>query len=243
MTLIAAFRCRNGGILLCADRKEDDSFAVRPVDKIYRIGELRQCQIFLAGSGTTASITDAETDIHRSFVEAAQADRDVLAEHSSIIESSLKRIHIRHKEDLRKWPLDLLVVIAPHIPNTVPILYRSDRSNLISEPLYIAYGTGKTISDYFAYRLYKHGLPNDSLAVLAAFILREAENSASGVGLGSDMVFISSNGLLQFLHTESIEEIQAGIPPLADAISSYWNQHVTVPKWLKDYAASTDLPR
>jgi 20S proteasome alpha/beta subunit len=37
MTLIAAFRASNGGILLCSDRHEEDTVSKRSVDKIYQI--------------------------------------------------------------------------------------------------------------------------------------------------------------------------------------------------------------
>jgi 20S proteasome alpha/beta subunit len=235
MTLIAAFRCADNGVLLCADRQDDDSFAKRPFDKIYRIVEFPQCQILIAGSGVTACVIDAWAEIHQSIGKASQAGRDILVEHRSIIEASLKAVHVRHKEDLKTYPLGLIAVIAPRAPKGIPILYRSDKSSLIPESLYIAYGTGKTISDYFADRLYKHGLSNEILATLAAFILREAEQSASGVGLGGDMVFICPGGmLLKFMHTESIAEIQAGIPPLGDFIYSHWTEHIKTPKWLKD---------
>jgi 20S proteasome alpha/beta subunit len=245
MTLIAAFRCRNDGVLLCADRKEDDTVAVRPFDKIYLITEFPQFQVLIAGSGLTASIIDARIEIHRSLDKAFQEKRDIAAEHRSIIEASLKTTHVRHKEDLKQSPLGLIVVIAPRTPKSIPIIYRSDRNNLIPEPLYVAYGTGKTISDYFADRLYKHGLPDDFLATLAAFILREAENSASGVGLGSDMIFISPGGSRFVLSTDSVKDIQDGIPSLVDAIYAHWAEHIKVPDWLREYAesaASKDSP-
>jgi len=107
---------------------------------------------------------------------------------------------------------------------------------------YISYGSGKTISDYFADRLYTFGLPNDLLAVLATFIFREAEKSSSGVGLGNDMVFIHPGGsLLTFLYTDAVKEIEAGIPSLTEAMYSYWATHVKKPEWLKDnYADSAE---
>lgn len=240
MTLIAAFRCRNDGILLCADRQEDDGYAKRPFDKIYRISEFPQLQLLIAGSGLTSVITEARTDIHRLFGKAIQEKRDILAEHQFIIEESLKKTHIRHSGDLKRNPLGFLIVIAPRVPKSIPILYRSDRNHLIPESFYAAYGSGQTLSDYYADRLYKHGLSNDSLAVLAGFILRETENSVQGVGLGNDMVFINPSGSLFLLGTDSVKEIQSGIPSLSDAIHFYWTEHTNVPKWLRDYADSAE---
>jgi len=242
MTLIAAFRCRNNGILLCADRKEDDGVAIKEVEKIRRAG-FRQFEMFMAGAGLTTVVADAWAEITGELYKANFDKRNLLIEHRSIIEASLRAIHGKHKRDLKYSPLSLLLVIAPHQHNRIPILYRTDRTTLIEEGEYVACGSGQTLSDYFAGYLYRHGLPDDYLAVLASFILKEAENHASGVGSGNDMVFICPNGLLKFVGKESIAEIQAGIPDLKDAIHSYWAERLKIPAWLKDYAASTESPR
>jgi hypothetical protein len=179
--------------------------------------------------------------IHETLGKAAHVDkRDILAEHHFLIEWTLKEIHIKHKQDLKNISLGLLIVIAPRKFNSIPILYRTERSTLVPEGEYAAHGSGKSLSDYFADRLYKHGQHDEYLAVLASFIFREAEKSVSGIGLGNDMVFIYPNGLRKELHTESISEIQAGIPSLADAIQSYWAEHLKPPPWLKDYAAADE---
>jgi 20S proteasome alpha/beta subunit len=238
MTLVAAFRCRNSGVLLCADRKEDDGVAIKDVDKIQHTG-FRQFELFMAGAGTTTTVKDAWTEITQELYKANfDKERNVLMEHRSLIEAGLKTIHEKHEGDLKYAPLSLLVVVAPyqHQRNSIPILYQTDRTTLLEETEYIARGTGQTLSDYFAGYLYKHGLPDDRLAVLASFILKEAEKYASGVGSGSDMYFIHPGGIRKELHTDSTRKIQAGIPPLADAIHSYWSEHFKPPLWLKDYA-------
>jgi 20S proteasome alpha/beta subunit len=239
MTLVAAFRCRNNGILLCADREEDNGYVKRPFDKLYRISGIPQCEIFLAGSGTTTAIQDARAEIHRQMV--ADPKRDVLAEHRSLIEESLRIVHERNKADLKHWPLSFLIVIAPRGQEAIPALYRTDRTILISEPYYAAYGSGKPIADYFADHLYAHGLRSDLLAMLVTFIFREAEKSSSGVGLGNDMVFIHPGASgFQFLYTESIKEIEVGIPAVKDALYAYWAEHAKIPEWLRNYADSAD---
>lgn len=242
MTLVAAFRCKDNAVLLCADRQDDNGIAKRPVDKIFEETGLPDCQIFIAGSGPTTAVLDSWQEIHSRLNEAAHVQKiDVVRNHRPIIEAALKTIHSKHKADLTWWnPLGLLVVVVPRKPNSIPILYRSDRSTLVPEGEYAAAGTGKILLDYFAGRLYKHGLPNIPLLVLVAFILREADMSVSGVGLGNDMILICPNGLRKYLHTDSIKEIQAGIPSLADAIQSYWTEHVKAPQWLKDYAACSE---
>jgi 20S proteasome alpha/beta subunit len=246
MTLVAAFRCRNNGILLCADRLEDDGIAKRPVDKIWRISGLTECDIFLAGAGLTTIVKDAQAEIETAIRKAVADNRSVLTEHRSLIEDSLKTVHLRHKDDLKRWPLNLLIVIAPRTPGAIPALFTTDRSTLVSEPVYAAHGSGKTISDYLADRLYVHGLYNEHLLTLAAFIFREAERASSGVGLGNDMVLISHGaGPLAFLYADKIKEIEDGIPAIKDAIFSFWRDHLKSPDWLAHYADSAfskDVP-
>ncbi len=152
MTLIAAFRCKNNGVLLCADRAEEDGYAKRPMDKIYRITGLFSCEVFIAGSGTTAAVKDAWADIEQSLFRAAAEGKNIYSDHQSLIELSLKNIHARHKEDLKLYPLGLLIVVAPRTSQgKVPLLlYRTDKALLIPEQLYAAYGSGKTIADYLA---------------------------------------------------------------------------------------------
>ncbi|HTR46489.1 MAG TPA: hypothetical protein VMM16_03770, partial [Verrucomicrobiae bacterium] len=207
MTLVAAFRCRGNGILLCADREEDDGYARRPIDKLRRINGLKDCEIFMAGSGITATVEDAHVEADRSLRKAGDEGVTLLSEHKAIIEESLKGTHQRYKEYLRRWPLHMLVVVAPRFSGYPPILYRTEKHHLILESFYHAYGSGKTIADYLADRLYVHGIPNDLLLTLATFVFREAEKSASGVGLGNDMFLIHPGGRnIEFFHTDSIKE-------------------------------------
>jgi 20S proteasome alpha/beta subunit len=241
VTLVAAFRCRNNGVLLCADRKEDDGVANRPIDKIYRISWLNECEVFIAGSGTTTTVKDACAEIDQSFNKAINEGRKVLPEIRALIETSLKTVHSRSKEDLKSWPLYLIIVVAPRIPNVMPAIFRTDKSVLVPEGVYIAYGSGKTISDYLADHLYVHGLADDLLLILATFIFSEAEHSASGVGLGNDMVFILPGAsLLKFMSTDSIKEIEATIPPLRNIVWESWRNQMKPPEWLKDYADSAE---
>lgn len=238
MTLIAAFRCRDNGILLCADRQEDDGVAKRQVDKIHRLGGLKECEVWVAGSGVSTTVDDAYIEADRSLRDAEKAGISLLSEHKEIIENSLKGTHDRYKEYVRGWPLHLIFVVAPRLAGRAPILYRTDKHRLIPVTVYTAWGSGKTIADYLADRLYQHGIQTVPLIVLAAFIFREAE-SASGVGLGNDMFLIRPGGWSEY-HTESISEIQKGIPALRDAIRSHWPENVKIPEWLKNHAAANE---
>jgi hypothetical protein len=240
MTLVAAFRCRNNGILLCADREEEGVYAKRSIDKIYRISWLTECEVFIAGSGTTTTVKDAFREIDLSFRNAIDGGGEVLPEFRALVETSLKTVHLRNKEELKSWPLGLLIVIAPRTASAIPALFRNDKSVLVPEDVYAAYGNGKTISDYLADHLYVHGIPDDLLLILATFIFREAERSASGVGLGNDMFLIFPGGSRTELHTDSIKEIEATIPPLKNVVWEYWRNQIKPPEWLKHHADSAE---
>ncbi|MGA9061627.1 MAG: hypothetical protein WB341_08170, partial [Terracidiphilus sp.] len=128
MTLVAAFRDQEGGILLCADREENDGYAKRDVDKIYEIS-LPSVQVLLAGAGPSAAIARANTDIHSALMGTAFADKieaftvNALQQCQNIIESALRSVHKQFEDTLPNWPMNLLIVIRPKITNTVPILY------------------------------------------------------------------------------------------------------------------------
>jgi hypothetical protein len=238
MTLVAAFRCRTGGILLCGDREENDGYNKREVDKLQRIPstELQTCDIFLAGAGNADLIRIFEPRIRESLNRSYASGRDIFAEHEALLTAELAECYKGRNQEIKKnEDVEFIVVVAPsvYIPNRVPMLYRTNGTKLIPAPLYCACGTGKPIADYFADRLFHYDrMERGALAFLAAFILREAGTSASGVGLGNDMVFISDGDhSFRYVYKEKIEELQAAIPKLQDCIIPCWT-NIAIPDWL-----------
>lgn len=234
MTLVAGFRCRNNGILLCADRAETNDFQKRAVEKIYRIAGLLPCEVFLAGAGPSGVVTNAYTDIHEYLNHCVSSGADIVAEHKILFETVLKAIHERYADNLQECAMNLIIVVAPRTIGKAPKMYRTEGSMVIPAPYYASIGSGKIIADYLADRLYEYGrLDRGYLAVLAAFILQEAENSSSGVGLGAEMIVIyDGENCLRSIPPDSVKEIQAGIPSLWDTVHSYWKEHATMPEWL-----------
>jgi 20S proteasome alpha/beta subunit len=232
MTLVAAFRAREGGILLCADRKEEEGYTQREIDKIYYIQELHAFQVFIAGAGPTTIINKANEYIHKSL-RLADADKrtNLLAEHCAYFEGSLKTVYEKYAKELRDCPMGLIIVVAPRIVGSIPILYKTDGAVLSAELTYCSHGSGRMISDYFADRLYKHGMTNNALALLAAFIFREAERKASGIGLGTDMVLINQ-GRRCGLGWDTVKQLQMDIPALSTAIELGWNQEPKLLEWI-----------
>lgn len=253
MTLAAAFRCRNGGVLLCADREEDDGRNKRHVDKLFRIPvtQIGECDVFLAGAGLSSLITKARTAIHERCLEIKKARDDaeekakqtgepvkdagsILRDHKSLIENTLRTFYETYAKELGESPLGFVVVVAPYSASRVPMIYKTEGAMLVESPEYCATGSGQPISDYFADRLFHYDrIERPLLAILAAFILREAQHSASGVGLGSDMVFIhDGEHSLRYVYNDYIDKLQDAIPPVEDAIFANWRERVTIPEWL-----------
>jgi len=186
MTLTNAFRARNGGVLLCADREENDGYARTEVDKIYPITtDFKTCEVFISGAGPSEILRKAKEHIHRSLIQAERGNSNVLAEHQSLIEGSLRLIYEEYATVLANESMGLIIVVAPRVP-APPILYSTVEYRLDSQRLYCAHGSGRPISDYLADRLYKEGMDNNLLKLLAVFIFREAERKAAGVGMGND---------------------------------------------------------
>jgi len=224
MTLVAAFRCQRGGLLLCADREELYGDSKREVEKISVI-ELPVGQIFIAGSGPTSAISQAVIEIRHSLIQALTSGEDVVRRHKAIIEATLKSIHERYADNLKDWALGLIVIFAPFDRLTAPLLYWSDYSMLVLEPYYVGYGAGKALSDYLADRLYDYerNIDDPTLLAIAAFIFREVEHSVGGVGLGVDMMFIREgrpSGLK--IGKDHVKAIQDQIPSLGDCIVPRW---------------------
>jgi 20S proteasome alpha/beta subunit len=235
MTLVAAYRSTEGGILLCADREENDGYAKRSVDKIYRI-PLPQCDVYLAGAGPTNAIVKANEEVHNALGNAAANGADVLREYKTLIEAALVSVHKQFPEELDGMPMNALVILQAKAPNSIPLFYRTERSVMLTVNGYAALGTGKLICDYFSDRLYEYPkLDKSNLMAMAAFVFREAHKSASGVGADVDMIYMrASSGLgeREEFGANLIKEIQDGIPPLSETIWEYWKAHANLPWWM-----------
>jgi len=236
MTLAAAFRGPNGGVLLCSDQEWNDAgVSKREINKNYRISGLLQCDVFISGSGPDSSVIKAWHEIHEGIWKAANDGQDILANHKELISTALASVHSQYGETLVAWPLSLLIVIAPRTNDRVPMLYKTEGSVPVDAPDYCAVGVGKPIADYLSNRLYEFPWMRSKreLVTLGAFIMREASESIPGVGMGANMVFIhEGDKAMHFMGPEVVKEMQEGIPSLLDAISSYWPGKINFPDWM-----------
>jgi 20S proteasome alpha/beta subunit len=223
MTLIAAFRASKGGVLLCSDRQEDDGISKKSIDKIYHVKNLKSCDVFMAGAGPSGPLKNTFTEIHNLLKREEDNGVEVAWVHHETIEAALKAIYGRYNDALQNYPMNLIVVVAPRAKNYRPMLYGTDGIVLSPESRYLAHGSGKPIADYLTGRLYADDLMTKWLLAVAAFILREASSSSSGVGLGSDMVLISNGGVgRRELTPESVSQIERTLPPLAECLHKNW---------------------
>ena len=77
MTLIAGFRSREGGVLLCTDREEMDGYySKRSVDKVYTL-RLNQGRVYVAGAGAASIIIKAFLALKQALTEAEANGEDL----------------------------------------------------------------------------------------------------------------------------------------------------------------------
>ncbi len=77
MTLVAACRSTEGGILLCADQEGNDGYAKRSVSKVYLI-KMILGSFFFAGAGPSNAIAKANEEIDNALTQAFANGIDVL---------------------------------------------------------------------------------------------------------------------------------------------------------------------
>ena len=229
MTLVAAFRCRSGGILLCADREENDGISKRAVEKIYRVRRERG-SIFIAGAGPAGIISKFHEAVERAVDESV----DLMTEHTRLIEESLESVYSKYvKSEYDR--IATAIVLAFNIPNSRPLLYGTEGTMLLSGDPYVSAGSGKPIADYLVDRLYQPTMDKATVGCVAGFVLREAEESTHGVGLGADMLFIHPRDrTLEHIGPDLVKELQDRIPKLGEVIWPHWTANVTVPSWLSE---------
>jgi len=159
----------------------------------------------------------------------------VVRDHVSLIEKSLTLFYKTYSKELKEAPIGFIIVVAPLIANRVPMIYHTERAMLELKAQNISLTElERHCLIYFAGRLFQWDrMDKPTLAILAAFILREVEASASGVGLGNDMVFIHERkNELHYIYKDHVRELQSGIPKLEDSLMSHWTQHATAPAWI-----------
>lgn len=236
MTLIASFRCSDGGVLLCADREQLGQVAKRSVDKIFRI-LCNQGMFLIAGAGRASIVDNTFARLETAIKTADVNNINLFDKHQDVIGTVLHGIHeefIWGKHDEYTRAIKLIVVASFVSPNPAPVVYGTDEEILYPHQLYGCAGVGQDLAYYFADKLYNEHLSGEGAALLAAFIFREVSHSVAGVGLGTDMQFLAAKGQRWIrIPSNKVQELESGIPNIEKAISDAWNSNAIVPDWLK----------
>ena len=238
MTLAMAIRCADGGVLLSADREESGQIAKRSIDKIFRIG-VDQGTILVSGAGRGSILDNAFMRLETAF-KAADSRGDVLFDtHCEVIRTVLRQVHeefIWGHNDQAERAIRLIITASFKSPDSTPWLYGTDEDILYPNQLYGCVGSGQDLAYYFIDKLYSHHLSREAVTLLAAFIFREVSQSVSGVGLGTDMVYLAAKDQRRYtLPPNKIKELEVIIPDITEVIANSWNTGIAVPEWLKEF--------
>jgi 20S proteasome alpha/beta subunit len=235
MTLIASFRCSDGGVLLCADREQSQQIAKRSVDKIFRI-PCNQGTFLIAGAGRSSIVDNTFARLETAIKTADANNVNLFDRHQDVIGTVLHEIHeefIWGKHDEYTRAIKLIVTASFVSPHSTPFVYGTDEEILYPHQLYGCAGVGQDLAYYFADKLYNEHLSGEGTVLLAAFIFREVSHSVSGVGLGTDMQFLAAKGQRRIrIPSNKVQELESGIPDIEKAIADAWNGKISIPDWL-----------
>ncbi|MGA2904159.1 MAG: hypothetical protein ABSD98_10030 [Candidatus Korobacteraceae bacterium] len=245
MTLIAGFRCIDGGILFAADREESSSYSKRSVDKLTRL-PFQHSTFVIAGAGLSSILANTVPRLHRVIAiaeaEACGRTERLIEQHPKLITDELRAIHEeyiwgRHGEEDRA--IELIVSATFYGPNKVtPIasfLYGTDEEILYPCPSYICSGCGQDTAYYLADHLFRPDfITRQEAMILAAFVFREVRQSVTGVGFGTDMMFISGKTrTYQDIGYDEIAKLDEQLPNVRDTLSQVFG-NIPRPDWLSE---------
>jgi 20S proteasome alpha/beta subunit len=231
MTLIAGFRCTDGGILMCADREESGDGTKRSVDKLKEL-RLADADFVFAASGSAIIVTN----LYQRLEEALRANEDdLLASHVSVISGVLRSIHKEFRE-FKEWE-ELVIAAAFYQDTTIPIasfLYSTYGNYLRPEQHFVCKGGGKDLAGYFFHRLFNPWPDRRRSVIVAAFVFREVEDHVEGVGRGTDIKYMATHKrLIQTVPHGDVKALEDAIPSIKDVLFERWHQGITIPSWLK----------
>jgi 20S proteasome alpha/beta subunit len=235
MTLIAAFRCADG-LLMVADREEATASAKRSVPKIVTfLGEGNWAvAVATAGNAATADLAVSRLGKRLKNVSSKMLRR----ESEKIIREVVEGVYrdcIWSNPDRDRDQLDFSLLVAVNlIDSEEQFLYRT--AGIVPQPLrtHVCIGVGEDLANYFADRLYTDKIGRRELTLLTAFIFREAKRSVRDVGQGTDMCFMFKGAGVFMTGGESLESLEADLPAFSDSIKKFWERARLMPRWLKD---------
>lgn len=232
MTLIAAFRCDNGGVFLCADREENDSSYKRSVGKLDRLS-LKKVDFFFAGSGRMSILANTFERLKLTLSHADDNDVDLEENHQALIRSVLWKVYEDFIWGKRNEGIGLIIV-ARFTSNFFPLIYGTDEEILYPVSCCVCDGHGRDLAYYLTDRIYQPRLNGKELIVAGTFIFREVREAVSGVGMGTDMRFISAKSReFRELPYVALKEMESKLTNVGEAITKVWtNGPIAGTEWL-----------
>jgi len=230
MTLLAGFRCADGGILMCADREESGDGTKRSVSKL-KEWKSEDAHFICGVSGTTVVVAN----LYERLGEEFQKHKGNLERsHKDIIGNVLRSIHKDFRE-FKEWE-EVVIAAAFYRNVSIPVssfLYGTIGSALEPVAEYACKGVGKDLARYFCHRLYEPWPGRRWAVLLAAFIFREVEDHVESVGRGTDMKYLATQQRKVWTVPHGyIRQLEATIPTLQDAIVGAWAKGIQIPEWL-----------
>jgi hypothetical protein len=230
MTLVAGFRCLDGGILMCADREESGDGTKRSVDKLWE-RRYDNAHFVIGASGTSVILANLFERLEEQLVRNASTLQN---EHRKIIGGVLRSIHKDFRE-FKEWQ-EMVVAASFYRDVRTPVtsfLYGTVANALEPVPDYVCAGVGKAMAGYFCRELYERWPNRRSASVLAAFVFREVGNHVLGVGRGTDMIYMAvQQRLIHHIPHSDVKELEDAIPTLKEVLSERWGKGIRVPHWL-----------
>jgi 20S proteasome alpha/beta subunit len=115
MTLVAGFRCSDGGILVCADREESGDGTKRSIDKL-KEWKSKNAHFIFATSGTSAVVAN----LYARLTEQLDKNADTLqSTHATVISDVLRSIHKDFKE-FKEWE-ELVIAASFYRDVSIPV--------------------------------------------------------------------------------------------------------------------------
>jgi len=232
MTIAAAFYCQDG-LILSADTEVGTDIEKWHEAKIISCVESDEIRFAITGAGSWDYVKMASNKL---FPRLLNAEAD-LGVPFGVVEGTILEIYsgsVSADREYVKARFDLLIAICtPDFP--VPTIIRTSGSVVRSGHRFECVGTGQVIGRHLFSKLYQPNLTLEQGAVLAAYIVGEAKEKASGVSGGTLIPALHSNGSSEvsgakladlnkwFLKAEKLsldlQKIPNGLFPIFDCVT------------------------
>lgn len=211
------------GMVFCADREEPtEVVGKRSVSKLYdyHIGNWSMA-IGTAGSGPISEVAV------KKIVAASRKNPSKFAnEHEEIVGKVLRGIYKQYvwppvpAEKQQERGISLIIGLR-HNSSGEARIYKTYDEILKPEVLYACAGIGMDTGYYFLDRLFEPELNWVESEALFAFVMKEAKESVGSVGLETDMLTMSGNGV----HAQSVMTDRViNAPHLMHCMQPFWKR-------------------